>query len=83
MAAGSFGGRSVSYTRIRFCLFDDSFDEVHADHTDRYARTTDAAKNDDVSDACNDVMGNVERTGGTVNLLVFRKCRQFRAADGY
>lgn len=67
----------MAYLRIRFRFFDDSFDEVFADFCAGYARTADAAKNDDLSDACDDAFHYVERACRIAFILVLGKYRQF------
>ena len=81
VASRSVGGRSVSYPRICVCSFDDSFDEVYADGCDRHARTTDAAEDDDLSDAGNDALDYVVGSGGFASLLVYRKHHYVRSAN--
>lgn len=83
MASRPFSRRPVSSARIRFCLLDDSLDEIYSDRCRRHARTADAAENDDVFYARNDALGYVGRAGGFVDILVFRQYRQFCSANDY
>jgi YidC/Oxa1 family membrane protein insertase len=51
-----------------FRVLDDPRDEVYADRSGRLARAADAAEDDDVSDAGDDALGNVD---GTCGLLIY------------
>jgi len=82
MAAGSFGGGSVSYSGIRFCVVDDPVDEVHTAGCYDHSRTANAAEDDDVLYAGDDVVGNVVRTIGAAAVLVLRQYCQLWPADG-
>lgn len=62
----------MASARVRFCFFDDSFDEIYAASRRCLTGTADAAENDDVSDAGNDALDDVERARRTAFILVFR-----------
>ena len=83
LAPRSLGRRPMAFAGIRICALDDLVDEVYATSCHRHAGAGDAAEDDDVSDAGDDVMGYVGRTVGTFVILVLRQHRQLRPADGH
>ena len=82
MVARSFGSGPVSYSRIRFCVIDDTVDEIYAAGSHDYTRTADAAEDDDLFYAGHDAVGNVVGTIGPVAVLVLRQYCQLWPADG-
>ena len=73
----------MASARIWIRILDGARDEVYPDRTRSFSRAADAAEDDDLSDARNDAVGDVDRTGRIASLLAFRKRRQLWSADAH